>query len=45
MVAFVAEPDLPRPLAVVKGCWIALFDGFTLDSGNAALDDLLSRGG
>ncbi len=45
VVAFVAEPDLPRPLAVVKGCWIALFDGFTLDSGNPALDDLLSRGG
>ena len=45
VVAFAADPDLPRPLAVVKGCWIALFDGFTLDSGNAALDDLLSRGG
>ena len=45
VVAFVAEPDLSRPLAVVKGCWIALFNGFTLDSGNAALDDLLSRGG
>ena len=45
VVAFVAEPDLPRPLAVVKGCWIALFNGFALDSGNAALDDLLSRGG
>ena len=45
VVAFVAEPDLPRSLAVVKGCWIALFNGFTLDSGNAALDDLLSRGG
>ncbi len=45
VVALVAEPDLPRPLAVLKGCWVALFDGFTLDSGNAALDDLLSRGG
>lgn len=45
VAAFVAEPGLARPLAVVKGCWIALFDGFTLDSGNAALDDLLSRGG
>lgn len=45
VAAFVAEPDLPRPLALVKGCWVALFDGFTLNSGNAALDDLLSRGG
>ena len=45
VVAFVAEPGLSRPVAIVKGCWIALFDGFALDSGNAALDDLLSRGG
>lgn len=45
VAAFVAEPGLARPLAVVKGCWTALFDGFTLDSGNAALDELLSRGG
>jgi NhaC family Na+:H+ antiporter len=41
----VGDPGLARPLALVKGCWIALFDGFTLDSGNPALDDLLSRGG
>ena len=45
VVAFVGDPELPRPLALVKGCWIALFNGFTLDSGNVALDDLLSRGG
>ena len=45
VVTFVGDPDLPRPLALVKGCWIALFDGFSLESGNAALDDLLSRGG
>ena len=45
VVAFVAEPGLSRPVAFIKGCWIALFDGFTLNSGTAALDDLLSRGG
>ncbi len=45
VVAFVDDPSLARPLALVKGCWIALFDGFTIESGNAALDDLLSRGG
>ncbi len=45
VVAFVGEPALSRPLALVKGCWIALFDGFVLESGNAALDELLSRGG
>ena len=45
VVTFVDDPTLARPLALVKGCWIALFDGFTLESGNPALDDLLSRGG
>ncbi len=45
VLAFVGETDLPRALALVKGCWTALFGGFTLSSGNQALDDLLSRGG
>ena len=42
---YVGEPDLPRGLALVKGAWMALFAGFALDSGNDALDALLSRGG
>jgi NhaC family Na+:H+ antiporter len=42
---FVGETNLPRSLALVKGCWTALFAGFTSTSGNQALDDLLSRGG
>lgn len=37
--------DLPAWAALIKGCWQALASGFALDSGNAALDDLLSRGG
>jgi len=45
VLTFVGDSDLPRALALVKGCWTALFDGFRLQSGNAALDDLLSRGG
>ena len=45
VVAFAGDSGLARPLALVKGCWIALFDGFTLESGDATLDDLLSRGG
>jgi Na+:H+ antiporter, NhaC family len=40
-----ASPDLPNWAALVKGCWQALGSGFALTSGNAALDDLLSRGG
>ena len=45
VLAFVGDTDLPRGLALVKGTWTALFDGYRLESGNAALDDLLSRGG
>lgn len=45
VLTFVGETDLPRLVALLKGFWIALFDGFKLESGNAALDDLLSRGG
>jgi NhaC family Na+:H+ antiporter len=45
VLAYVGETDLPRPLALLKGVWMSLFDGFKLNSGNAALDELLSRGG
>ena len=44
-VAYAASPDLSRGAALVKGAWISLFDGYRLESGNAALDELLSRGG
>ncbi|MBM3751270.1 MAG: Na+/H+ antiporter NhaC [Acidimicrobiia bacterium] len=40
-----ASPDLPGWAALIKGCWQALASGFSLESGNAALDELLSRGG
>ncbi|MBI4266713.1 MAG: Na+/H+ antiporter NhaC [Acidobacteria bacterium] len=42
---YARSPELPRAAALAKGAWMALFDGYTLESGNAALDDLLSRGG
>ena len=45
VLAFAASPDLPAWAALLKGAWIALFNGFTLSSGNAALDELLTRGG
>ena len=38
-----ADPNLF--LALVKGVWTTFFDGFVLQSGNATLDDLMSRGG
>ncbi len=45
VLRFVGETDLPATLALLKGAWTSLFDGFTLESGNSALDELLSRGG
>ena len=45
LLHYVGESDLPRALLLVKGVWMALYGGFALDSGNAVLDDLLSRGG
>lgn len=37
--------SLGRPLALLQGVWISLFDGYTSNSGNAFLDALLSKGG
>jgi Na+:H+ antiporter, NhaC family len=45
VLRFVGETDLPRGMALVKGAWTALFDGYTSRSGNTALDELLTRGG
>jgi NhaC family Na+:H+ antiporter len=45
VLEYAASPELPRAVALVKGAWMSLFDGYRLESGNAALDDLLSRGG
>lgn len=45
VIAYAASPDLPAWAALVKGAWMSLFDGFKLESPNAALNDLLSRGG
>jgi NhaC family Na+:H+ antiporter len=45
VLRFVGETELSPALALVKGAWTSLFDGFKLQSGNAALDELLSRGG
>lgn len=44
-VAYAASPGLSRGAALLKGAWMSLFDGYRLESGNAALDELLSRGG
>ena len=38
-------PHLPAALALLKGSWTALATGFVSTTGDAALDQLLSRGG
>ncbi|HEX3159233.1 MAG TPA: Na+/H+ antiporter NhaC family protein, partial [Gemmatimonadaceae bacterium] len=45
VLGLVNDPTLPTWVALLKGAWISLFDGYKLASGNAALDELLSRGG
>lgn len=45
VLTYVGETDLPRTVALFKGVWLALADGFRLESGNSALDALLTRGG
>jgi NhaC family Na+:H+ antiporter len=45
VLTFVGDAALAPGVALLKGAWIALFDGFTLESGHTALDELLSRGG
>lgn len=43
---FALAGDAPNAaLALFKGIWQTLFDGFALSSGNATLDDLMTRGG
>jgi NhaC family Na+:H+ antiporter len=42
---FVGGDDISHAGALLKGFWTALFDGYKAETGNAALDDLLSRGG
>jgi NhaC family Na+:H+ antiporter len=45
VVTFAADPRLGRPLALLKGVWSALATGYRASTGDAALDQLLSRGG
>jgi NhaC family Na+:H+ antiporter len=45
VLTFVGDSELSTGWALVQGAWTALHGGFVLESGNAGLDDLLSRGG
>ena len=45
VLVFANAPDIPEPLALLKGVWSALATGYQSSSGSASLDVLLSRGG
>lgn len=45
VVSFAAAPELPAAVAMLKGVWMALANGYTAHSGNDALDVILTRGG
>ncbi|NZA26015.1 Na+/H+ antiporter NhaC [Luteimonas sp. SJ-92] len=45
VVALAGNADLSRPMALLSGAWTALFGGYQAETGNAAVDELLSRGG
>ncbi len=45
VLAYADAPDLPAALALAKGTWLALADGYVANTGVPAADDLLSRGG
>ncbi len=44
VLAFANAPELSRGLAMTKGVWLALADGYVSTTGVADVDDLLSRG-
>jgi NhaC family Na+:H+ antiporter len=45
VLAYAASPLLSNGLAMTKGVWMALYDGYVATTGVAEVDNLLSRGG
>lgn len=45
VIAFADAEGLPRFLGLIKGVWLALANGYETETGNAAIDQLVSRGG
>lgn len=45
VIAFAGDPDLSAPLALIKGTWAALANGYSVETGDKAIDVILSRGG
>ncbi len=45
VINFADSPNLSRGVAMTKGVWLALADGYVSTTGVAEVDDLLTRGG
>lgn len=45
VIAFAAAPEFPPAIALLKGVWMALANGYVAHSGSEALDTILTRGG
>ena len=45
VIAYAGDQELPRALALLKGVWLALAEGYKSNTGNADIDQLISRGG
>lgn len=45
VLAFADSPELTPAMAMTKGIWLALADGYVSSTGVQEVDDLLSRGG
>jgi NhaC family Na+:H+ antiporter len=45
VIAYASAPDLPAPVALLKGAWLAIASGYVSTTGHAAIDQLASRGG
>ena len=45
VLAFADAPNLPQWMAMTKGVWLALANGFESSTGNSGVDNLLTRGG
>ena len=45
IIDFVGDDQFSKPVAILAGVWSSLADGYQAQTGNAQLDELLSRGG
>ncbi len=45
VLAYAGDSGMGTIPTLIKGAWMALFQGYISQSGNAAIDDLLTRGG